>query len=156
DRGRSGYTDEHRKKGRLGQLLAAAKDDRFEPNTVVVVEAWDRLGRLRPDKMTALIAELVQLGIGIGVCRLNGIFTEEGVGTHKWTVLSTFVMLAYQESKQKADRVAESWKKRRERARERGELLGCRLPAWLESVNGEARVIPERAAVVKKIFRLAG
>src|SRR5688572_16401692 len=55
DRGRSGYKDEHRKKGRLGQLLALAKDGRFEPDTVIVVEAWDRLGRLRPDKMTQLI-----------------------------------------------------------------------------------------------------
>jgi hypothetical protein len=84
--------------------------------------------------MTALIAELVQLGIGVG--RLNDVFTEEDFGTHGWTVLSTFVVLAYQESKQKADRVAESWKKRRERARERGELLGCMPPAWLEFVGG--------------------
>ena len=43
DRGRSGYRDEHRKKGRLGQLVSMAKDARFEQGTVVVVEAWDRL-----------------------------------------------------------------------------------------------------------------
>ncbi|HMF14908.1 MAG TPA: recombinase family protein, partial [Gemmataceae bacterium] len=47
DRGLSGYKDEHRKKGRLGQLIGMAKDGRFEPGTVIVVEAWDRLGRLR-------------------------------------------------------------------------------------------------------------
>src|SRR5262245_3761572 len=50
DRGRSGYTDEHRKKGRLGQLIAAAKDGAFDPGTVIVVERWDRLGRLIPNK----------------------------------------------------------------------------------------------------------
>ena len=55
DRGRSGYRDEHRKKGRLGQLVAMAKDGRFEVGTVIVVEAWDRLGRLRPDKQTELV-----------------------------------------------------------------------------------------------------
>src|SRR5262249_90435 len=55
DRGRSGYKDEHRKKGRLGQLVAAAKDGRFERGTVIVVEAWDRLGSLRPDKQTELV-----------------------------------------------------------------------------------------------------
>jgi DNA invertase Pin-like site-specific DNA recombinase len=155
DRGRSGYHDEHRKKGRLGHLIAAAKDSRFEPGTVIVVEAWDRLGRLRPDKMTALVAELVQTGVAIGVCRLNDIFTEEDFGTHKWTTLAVFIQLAYQESKQKADRVAASWERRRQRARESGALLGCHLPAWLELVNGEARLIPERAAVVRQIFRLA-
>src|SRR5262245_10873485 len=58
DRGRSGYKDEHRKKGRLGQLIALAKDECFEPGTVIVVEAWDRLGRLRPDRQTQLVAEL--------------------------------------------------------------------------------------------------
>src|SRR5690242_12251633 len=59
DRGRSGYKDEHRKKGRLGELIAAAKDGKFEPGTVIVIEAWDRLGRLRPDKQTDLVAELL-------------------------------------------------------------------------------------------------
>ena len=76
DRGRSGYKDEHRKKGRLGQLIAAAKDGRFEPGTVVVVEAWDRLGRLKPNKQIDLIEELLEAGVQIGVCRLDDIFSE--------------------------------------------------------------------------------
>jgi DNA invertase Pin-like site-specific DNA recombinase len=156
DRGRSGYKDEHRKKGRLGQLIAAAKEGRFEPRTVIVVEAWDRLGRLRPDKQTALVAELLQTGVRIGVCKLDDIFSEDDFGTHKWTTLAVFIQLAYQESKQKAERVASSWASRRERARQKGSLTTGRLPAWLEVVNGEARLIPERAAVVKKIFQLAG
>src|SRR5690348_4893222 len=63
DRGRSGFKDEHRKKGHLGRLVALAKEGRFEQGSVVVVEAWDRLGRLRPDKMTQLVAELVQTGV---------------------------------------------------------------------------------------------
>ena len=82
DRGRSGYKDEHRKKGKLGVLIRYAKDGRFEPGTVIVVEAWDRLGRLRPDKQTALVAELLQTGVDIGVCQLNDVFTESDFGTH--------------------------------------------------------------------------
>jgi DNA invertase Pin-like site-specific DNA recombinase len=155
DRGRSGYTDEHRKKGHLGRLVAVAKDRRFEPGTVIVVEAWDRLGRLRPDKMTELVAELVRLGLGIGVCRLDDIFTEDDFGTHKWTVLSTFIMLAFQESKQKADRVADSWGKRREKARQSGALLTGRVPAWLKVVNGQLVPLPERVATLRRIFQLA-
>src|SRR5690348_7745662 len=57
DRGRSGFKDEHRTKGRLGVLIQAAKDGAFDPGTVVVIEAWDRLGRLRPDRQTKLVAE---------------------------------------------------------------------------------------------------
>jgi DNA invertase Pin-like site-specific DNA recombinase len=155
DRGRSGYKDEHRKKGRLGQLVALAKDGRFEPGTIIVVEAWDRLGRLRPDKQTELVAELLRTGISIGVCRLDDLFCEDDFGTHKWTTLAVFIQLAYQESKQKAERVADSWRRRRGRVREGGGLLSRRLPAWLEAVNGEARPVPERAAVVRRIFKMA-
>jgi hypothetical protein len=141
-----------------------AKDGRFEPGTVVVVEAWDRLGRLRPDQMTQLVAELVQTGLAIGVCRLDELFSEDDFGTHKWTTLAVFIQLAFQESKQKAERVAASWQKRREQAREgAGAVNGERdgrlrlgsLPAWLQSAGGKVRLIPDRAAVVRRIFKLA-
>jgi hypothetical protein len=164
DRGRSGYKDEHRKKGRLGQLVAMAKDGRFEPGTVIVVEAWDRLGRLRPDKMVELVAELVRCGLGIGVCRLNDVFVEADFGSHKWTVLSVFIQLAYSESQQKAERVAASWQQRVTDARQGkgainhqrdGRLRLSNLPAWLEASRGKVRVIPERAAAVNRVFQLA-
>src|SRR5271156_4256705 len=67
DHGRSGFKDEHRKKGRLGKLIEAAKAGSFESGTVIVIEAWDRLGRLRPDQQTALVSELLQTGVSIGI-----------------------------------------------------------------------------------------
>ncbi len=159
DRGRSGYHDEHRKRGRLGELVAMAKDKAFDPGTVIVVEAWDRLGRLRPDKQTQLVSELVHTGVAIGVCRLDDIFTEEDFGTHKWTTLAVFIQLAYQESKQKAERVTHSWKSRRERLRVEGEasreILSGRVPAWLRVVDDRLQPLPERVAVLKRIFRLS-
>jgi DNA invertase Pin-like site-specific DNA recombinase len=158
DRGKSGYKDEHRQKGRLGQLIALARDGYFEPGTVIVVEAWDRLGRLCPDVMTAMVSELVRTGVSIGVCRLNDIFGPYDFGSHKWHMFAAFIHLAFQESKQKAERVAESWKKRRQavRAGERGASLRSQPPAWLEkAADGTARVILERADAVRLIFRLA-
>jgi DNA invertase Pin-like site-specific DNA recombinase len=155
DRGRSGYKDEHRKKGRLGELIAAAKDGRFEPGTVIVVEAWDRLGRLRPDKQTDLVAELLRTGVKIGICQLDDTFCEDDFGTHKWTTLAVFIQLAFQESKQKSERLKSAWVKARKRAREEKRLLP-RLPAWVErGPDDKPRLIPERAAVVKRIFALA-
>ena len=155
DRGRSGYSGEHRTRGRLGHLIDAAKDGRFDPGTVVVIEAWDRLGRLRPDRQTELVAELLRTGVNIGVCRLDDIFTEDDFGSHKWTTLAVFIQLAHQESKQKAERVAASWQRRRDRAREDGSLIRSSLPAWVEVVNGEPRLIPDRAAAIRRIFALA-
>jgi DNA invertase Pin-like site-specific DNA recombinase len=155
DRGRSGYKDEHRKKGKLGNLITAAKEDQFEPGSVIVIEAWDRLGRLRPDKQTNLIQELLQTGVSIGVCKLDDIFCEDDFGTHKWTTLAVFIQLAYQESKQKAERIGASWMKRREKARENGDVMTRQIPAWLEVKNGVIVAVPERVAALKRIFQLS-
>src|SRR5262249_32293507 len=134
----------------LGHLVHLARERLIEPGSVIVVEAWDRLGRLRPDRQTELVAELLRTGVSIGVCRLDDVFSEEDFGTHKWTTLAVFIQLAYQESKQKADRVGESWRKRREKTREiaaaakekdsqpaadalrckMAAALRCKLPAW--------------------------
>jgi DNA invertase Pin-like site-specific DNA recombinase len=155
DRGKSGYHDAHRKHGRLGQLIQAAKDGRFDPGTVIVIEAWDRLGRLRPDKQTELVSELLKTGVSIGVCQLNDIFNEDDFASHKWTILAVFVQLAHTESKQKADRVGASWEQRRLRARETGAMMGSRLPAWIEVIDEMPRLIPDRAAVIRRIFKMA-
>jgi DNA invertase Pin-like site-specific DNA recombinase len=155
DRGLSGYKDAHRKKGQLGVLIAMAKAGRFEPGTVIVVEAWDRLGRLRPDKQTKLVGELLETGVRIGICRLEDIFCEEDFGTHKWTTLSVFIQLAFQESKQKADRVAASWASRRKKVREEGGRIRGRLPGWLEADGDGFRVHKANAAAVGRIFALA-
>src|SRR5262245_39046583 len=151
----SGFKGHHRTKGRLGQLVEQAKAGWFPPGTVIVVEAWDRLGRLIPNKQIKLIEELLELGIDIGVCRLDDIFTYADFGTHKWTSLAVFVQLAYQESKQKSERVAASWQRRRQRARAGGRLLTGRLPAWLRVAGGAAQLVPERAAVIQRIFEMA-
>jgi hypothetical protein len=92
--------------------------------------------------------------VNIGVCRLDDVFSESDFATHKWTTLAVFIQLAFQESLQKSDRVADSWRRRRERAREDGRLLTARLPAWVERTKDGLRLIPERAAVVRRIFAL--
>jgi DNA invertase Pin-like site-specific DNA recombinase len=155
DNGLSGYKDHHRKRGRLGQLIAAAKDGAFDAGAVIVVEAWDRLGRLRPDKQLNLIQELLACGVCIGVCRLDLIFTEDSFGTHDWTVLAIFVQLAYQESKQKAERVASSWQSRREKARDTGWKIPGRVPTWLRLEGDDFVEKPEAVAAVRRVFALS-
>jgi DNA invertase Pin-like site-specific DNA recombinase len=154
DRGRSGYHGEHLE-GQLGQLIELAQQRRLPRNSVLVVEAWDRLGRLRPDRQIELISGLLRAGLRIGVCRLDEIFTERDFGSHKWTTLAVFAQLAFQESQQKSERVAHSWKSRKARARETGQAVTTGLPSWLRWHNGVMEPIPERAAVVRRIFQLA-
>jgi DNA invertase Pin-like site-specific DNA recombinase len=160
DRGKSGYHDTHYRKGDMGRLVELAKSGAFRvqkgsPSYVLVVEAWDRLGRLRPDKAVKRISDLLRAGLKIGICRLDDIFTLADFGTHKWVTLCVFVQLAYEESKQKSERLADVWDQRRKRAREKGELLPSTVPAWLQVVNGKYKIIPERKKVIERIFQLS-
>jgi hypothetical protein len=51
DRGKSGYKDEHRKKGQLGELVALANAGTFEPGNIIVVEPGiDSVGGARTSK----------------------------------------------------------------------------------------------------------
>lgn len=156
DRGLSGYSGKHRSKGELGQLEELAKRHTWPKGTTIVIEAWDRLGRLRPDKQIELIAGLLRTGLRIGVTRLDDIFSEDDFGTHKWTTLSVFCQLAFQESQQKAERLAHSWKSRREQARKRRTPVTTLVPGWLQMRDGAIVINPERVAVVKRIFQMAG
>src|SRR5262245_17910234 len=132
-----------------------AKDSRFDRGTVIVVEAWGRLGRLRPDRQVELVAELLRTGVQIGVCRLGDIFAEEDFGSHKWTTLAVFIQLAYQESRQKSERLASSWASRRARAQSEGRPTTTQVPEWLAVRGGKVTGIPERVAAVRRIFQLA-
>jgi DNA invertase Pin-like site-specific DNA recombinase len=169
DRGASGFKGEHIRRGRLKQLIEDAGAGKFRPGTVIVVEAWDRLGRLPPDEQTALVFELLKTGVSIGVCRLGRIFTREGLRTDEWITLQAFIVMAYNESKQKSVRVGSAWKEKRRRARA-GEhqrptesmgpwstILTKRFPLWIRlGKDDKPELIPEKAKVVRLVFRLAG
>jgi len=155
DKGRSGFKGVHLKKGQLGDLLKAAQDGRFERGTVVVVEAWDRLGRLRPDLQTELVKAILLTGVHIGIAKTGAIFQESDFGTDHWLTFSTFAYLAHQESKQKSERIAASCLRKRERAKVNGAAFSGRLPAWLRIVKGQMVTVPERVFAVKRIFQLS-
>jgi DNA invertase Pin-like site-specific DNA recombinase len=156
DRGLSGFTGKHRDKGDLGRLIGLLKDNPgFAKGKILVVEAWDRLGRLVPNKQIRLIEELLETGLKIGICRLNDIFEIADFGTPKWMMLAAFVQMAYEESRQKSERVRAAWKSKRIKAREKGSIVTGRLPAWLTVVNGVMQPLPDRVAVVKRIFKMA-
>jgi DNA invertase Pin-like site-specific DNA recombinase len=151
DKGRSGFKGVHLKKGQLGDLLRAAEEGRFDEGTVVVVETWDRLGRLRPDFQTELVKAILLTGVHIGICRTGAIFQESDFGTDHWLTFSTFAYLAHQESLQKSERVKAAY----QRKRENGKIVSGRLPAWLRMHGGEIVPIPENVAAVRRIFTLS-
>jgi hypothetical protein len=59
------------------------------------------------------------------------------------------------ESAIKSERNGAAWAERRRRVREHGAVLTRRLPAWVEERGGKLRLVPGRAAAVRRVFTLA-
>src|SRR5262245_17171174 len=76
DYGRSGYDGTHRKKGNLGRFEQLVKEKVITAGKVLVIEAWDRLSRERPDHVVKFVSEVLGAGIDIGIARLDDIFTD--------------------------------------------------------------------------------
>jgi hypothetical protein len=133
----------------------------------LILENLDRLSR--EDCVPAMHLLLSILSAGVRVVQLSPV---EQVLTHKsdaFEIMRAVMELSRGngESAIKSERVGSAWAEKRRRARA-GEHqketkrmgAGCRvltrhLPEWIEERGGQAVEIPERAAVVKRIFALA-
>src|SRR5262249_45845794 len=145
----------HVKKGKLGALIKLAKANAFPPGTVIVVEAWDRLGRQKPTVQIVMLQELLTTGVAIGVARTGNIYTAADIDGNRWFELSAWVKLAYDESKQKSDRLkAQRAAKRKAAVGSRNGLSG-KAPWWLEKHDGRLVVPLERKAALERILTLA-
>jgi hypothetical protein len=61
----------------------------------------------------------------------------------------------HSESKSKSDRGAAVWGEKRKNAREKGAIMTRSTPAWIEVRGKKLVLIPERAAVLRKIYNLS-
>jgi DNA invertase Pin-like site-specific DNA recombinase len=156
DRGISAFKGKNADLGSLGEFLRLVERGRVRPGDYLVVENLDRISRTQVQPALRLI-----LGILAGGVRIVQLTPAEMVYDDKSDTVALIIMIvelsrAHGESALKSDRVGKARAKERERMRETGEVVTHRLPAWVEEVGGKPVLIPDRAAVVKRIFRLAG
>lgn len=170
DLGVSAFRGKNALVGNLGEFLKAVKGGAVKPGSALVVESLDRISRQGIDEGYDLIKTILKSGVLIVTLSPEREFDVSATKSLSKGALEIQLILerAAEESERKSERVAAAWAEKRKRARE-GQAqnptarmgAGCRvltkkLPAWLECVGGETRVIPERAAAVRRIFELAG
>jgi DNA invertase Pin-like site-specific DNA recombinase len=156
DRGVSAFKGKNADLGSLGEFLRLVEKGRVRRGDYLVVENLDRISRVEVQPALRLI-----LGILAGGVRIVQLTPAEMVYDDKSDTFSLIIMTAelsraHGESAVKSKRVGDAREAERRRMRETGEVVTRRLPAWVEEVGGRPALIPERAAVVKRIFRLAG
>lgn len=159
DAGKSAFTGANLTKGRLGKLTTNLLCGAIEPReTVIVVEALDRLSRQSPTTMFGWIVPLLTAGVTFAVVNTRQIITEASfandAGNFMMTMMSAFG--SHQFGATQRSRGNGSWNKRRDAAREGRNISRHRTRGWLEwnpmtKTYGE---IPARVWLVREAFRL--
>ena len=146
--------------GALGQFLSLAKAGALGPAPVLLVEAIDRLSRLELlDAVQDVIFGLLRAGVVIHTLEDGQRYDRDSVNNDLGRAIHLIakVFAAADFSKRLSRRITDTWDDayaEMEAGRlPRGNLF---VPPWCERPEGEEpRLVPERAALVRKIFSLS-
>ncbi len=161
DRGRSAYTGDHRTgdRGALAAFLRLVETGRVPRGSFLILENLDRLSREDEVPATHLLTGILLAGVRVVQLRPAEItFTDK---SNAFDIMRAVLELSrgHGESAIKSERLSQLWEQKRRLAREadpaKRQLLTRQLPAWLEERGGELHLVPERAAAIRRIFRLA-
>jgi DNA invertase Pin-like site-specific DNA recombinase len=160
DLGKSAFTGKHRENPdthALACFLKMVKDGRVPRGSFLVIENLDRLTREKIRVAVRLCLDLIDDGVRIVQLDPLMVFDDESVDRDPTAIIVMVVTLmrGHGESQRKSELVGAAWANKKRLAREKGKVLTLRLPAWVELREGELSLIPDRAAVVRRIFRLA-
>jgi DNA invertase Pin-like site-specific DNA recombinase len=158
----SAFRGANRSKGALAAFLEMVQLGRVAKGSILLVESLDRLSREQVDEAFVLFQGILKAGIDIVTMVPERHYTKASIGDITGILEPLVIMSrANEESALKSERIADVWKKRRERAQEKpaaGEApkpMNGAGPGWLRMVDGRWEPIPERVAVVRRIFQLA-
>ncbi len=168
DAGKSAFHGDHRSdKAALGNFLELVKAGKVPRGSYLIIENLDRLSR--EDERTALRLWIDILDAGINIVQLQPetIFRHER--SDMTDIIRAIIELSrgHSESRMKSVRSAANWNKAFDLAREGQEMpprrkdgrrtkaITSRLPSWVVDRSGRLELIPERAAVVRRLFEMA-
>ncbi|MFL5338822.1 MAG: recombinase family protein, partial [Gemmataceae bacterium] len=157
DLGKSAYLGEHRKnpdRNALAAFLKLVEDDKVPHGSYLCIESLDRLTREHIQPALLLVLGLLQAGVRIVQLSPSEMVYDDKSEAHAIMLMIVELMRGHSESKRKSDLITSVWSKRKQQARESKKPYTGMLPAWIEERGGKLHLIPERAAVVERIFRM--
>jgi DNA invertase Pin-like site-specific DNA recombinase len=170
DLGKSAFLGDHRKnpdRYALAAFLKMAENGKIPKGSYLIVENLDRLTREHMRAAVTLFLSLLELGINIVTTTPERVFRHDSNDMTDIIIAVVELSRGHSESAIKSERVGAAWAEKKALARQgkpqpaKGDrvnnmmLLTHRLPAWIRERNGRLELIPEKAALVRRIFQLA-
>jgi DNA invertase Pin-like site-specific DNA recombinase len=157
DLGVSGYRGKNLRTGALGQFIAAMKQKRIAPGSILLVENFDRISRDQIGKSIGLLLQIIEMGIEVVTLNDGAKYNSKTINESVVPLMISLMSFgrAHDESATKGRRVNSAWASKRARAAT--EKLTARAPLWLKLSEDRKQftLIPERAIIMRKIFAMS-
>jgi DNA invertase Pin-like site-specific DNA recombinase len=156
DLGVSAFRGANAKIGALAEFLEAIRIGRVLRGSVLIIESIDRLSRSKVGEALQLFISILNNGVSIVTREPRRTYTQDSINDIA-ALLEPLIYMsrAHEESATKSFRLKDAWAKKKERAAATGLPMTRMAPRWLELTEKGYRLIPERAATVREIFRLS-
>src|SRR4051812_18193044 len=155
DLGISAFRGKNAAEGKLFELLRLADEGRIPRGSVLLIEQLDRLSRNALLEALELFLSIIRRGIKI-VTLMDGMeYDRESLNRGMQQLMYSLMQmsLAHEESAKKSERLAHAWVGKRQKMKERP--LTRQIPAWLKVEGSKIVIDRDKAAVVRKMIRLA-
>lgn len=155
DLGVSAFRGKNATEGALAAFIEAVDGGKVPVGSYLLVENLDRLSRDKIMPALNRFSALLEKGVNVVTLTDGKVYTADSLNNLPDLMLSLLVMSrAHDESAMKSQRLRAVWRNKKERAANGDHVLTKWAPAWLRVNNESFEVIPERAAIVKRIFQL--
>ena len=141
----------------LGGFRKAIEDGIVEPGSVLLVESLDRISRKVARKAVRILEEIVEAGVDVVTLNDSKRYSAESLDGMDFLMAFVILMRGHEESATKSKRVGQAWSNKRNRTAAAGygrtyDILSRSVPGWIDAHDGVAKLVPERAAIVCRIF----
>lgn len=155
DLGMSAFRGANAKVGALAEFLEAIRIGRVLRGSILIIESIDRLSRSKVGEALQLFISILNSGVSIVTREPRRTYSQDSINDIA-ALLEPLIYMsrAHEESATKSFRLKDAWAKKKERAAT-GLPMTKMAPRWLELTEEGYRLIPERAATVREIFRLS-
>lgn len=160
DLGVSAFRGKNAEEGKLAEFLDAVRAGKVESGSYLLVESLDRISRQAAWLAMGTLTSILAHGITLVTLADGKMYSQATMTAQPWDLMFAVMgfIRANDESAHKSRRLKEAWIGKRQKATTTP--LTSIAPFWLrlDKATGQWNVLPERAEVVRRIFRdyLAG